>query len=103
MGGKRIRTPIDDEVRPIANLAKRAGDLADLMLSHHGWGMAKRSGRIDHSSEAHGQPDRSALSIAGTAGQAINQRIGGRAEQFGASTNGGFKRHGFIADLSNGR
>ena len=86
-----VGAPVDDQVRPIANLTERTGRFPHLLERHDGRSMAEGCRGIDVRTQCIRQPYRLPLSLRATAGESVNQRSLCRFQYFRRLRNRSFQ------------
>src|SRR5262249_41007705 len=69
---RRIPAPVDDEVRPVLDLAERARDLAAQLGSYLSGAVSKRGVTVNHTSDRLRERDGLALSLARDVAEAVD-------------------------------
>ena len=94
----RIRAPEDDEVGAVAHFTERTGDLAHLLLGHHGRCVAQRGGGVDGSAERLDQGHGGRLALGAAPGKPVDQRIPSLPENVGGTSDGLIPRDGLTLE-----
>ena len=103
MAFQRVRSPEEDQVRPVFDLAQRTGGFSDLLECHDRWSMAERGGRIDVCPDPVSQGDSCPLAVGTASGQSIEEGCARRPKNGLRPGHRFFQRHRLAFDLSDRR